>query len=109
MPDAVAAFDLDNRKLHAPAPALASSYVVDVTGADRRSLAVQAVFPQIRAQIGHKRIIDCGSPRIKSGRTLSRTRAVIPLFCTPPSAPIVLPAYDRVAGIKLTPDCGHDS
>jgi hypothetical protein len=66
MADAVAVFDLDNRESHAPASALASRCVVDVSGADGSGLAVFATPPQVRAEVGLKRIIGCGRSRIKS-------------------------------------------
>jgi hypothetical protein len=42
---------------------------VDVAGAGRRGLAVEAVFPEVRAEVGHQRIIGRGLSQIKSGST----------------------------------------
>jgi len=66
MPDAVAAFDLNCRALAAAEVALTLGRVVDVTGADGGGLAVLAVFPQVRAEVGPKRIIGRRRLRMKS-------------------------------------------
>ena len=54
MADAVTAFDLNHCALRAAVRALAAGLVVDVTGADRSGLAVFAIPPEIRAEIGHR-------------------------------------------------------
>ena len=51
--DAVAALDLDCRATRAAELALTLGLVVDATGADGSGLAVQAVSPEVGAEVGH--------------------------------------------------------
>src|SRR5262249_52455333 len=69
MADAVAASDLNHRGPRAASLTLTPGLVVDAAGADGSGLAVLAVFPQVRAEVVHQRIIGRGSSRIKSGST----------------------------------------
>jgi hypothetical protein len=67
--DAVAAFDLNCRAMVTTMLALTSGCVVDAANAEGSGLAILNVFPQVRAEVGHKRIIGRVLERIKSGST----------------------------------------
>jgi hypothetical protein len=86
MPDAVAAFDLDYCAMAAAELALTLGQVVDAAGADRRGLAVLAVFPQVRAEVGHQanhrlRFVymqpDCLKAKFRSRQLLSQARHTV--------------------------------
>ena len=67
MSDVVAALDLDNRSFRAVATTLASPFIVNATDADRCGRAFFPTLLNVRAEVGHRRIIGSGSSRIKSG------------------------------------------